>query len=118
MATAENGRQALEMLRAKAYDLVLLDIEMPELDGFQVLEALLEDPELRYIPVIMTSASDELDRVVKCIEMGAEDLSRRNLSTRCCCRPGSMPAWRRNACGISSAGSSARSPLRRWRRSC
>jgi len=73
VATAENGRQALEMLRAKAYDLVLLDIEMPELDGFQVLEALLEDPELRYLPVIMTSASDELARVVKCIEMGAED---------------------------------------------
>ena len=73
VASAENGRQALEMLRAKIYDLVLLDIEMPELNGFEVLEALLKDPELRDIPVIMTSSSDELDRVVKCIEMGAED---------------------------------------------
>jgi len=73
VASAENGKQALEMLRAKTYDLVLLDIEMPELNGFEVLEALLKDPELRDIPVIMTSASDELDRVVKCIEMGAED---------------------------------------------
>ncbi len=73
VASAENGKQALEMLRAKPYDLVLLDIEMPELNGFQVLEALLNDPELREMPVIMTSASDELDRVVKCIEMGAED---------------------------------------------
>jgi len=72
-AFAENGRQALEMLKATPYDLVLLDIEMPELNGFQVLEALLADPQLRDIPVIMTSASDELDRVVKCIEMGAED---------------------------------------------
>ncbi|MGE5251245.1 MAG: adenylate/guanylate cyclase domain-containing protein [Bacteroidota bacterium] len=73
VASAENGRQALEMLRSKPFDLVLLDIEMPELNGFQVLEALLEDPALREVPVIMTSASDELDRVVKCIEMGAED---------------------------------------------
>jgi class 3 adenylate cyclase len=73
VATAENGRQAMEMLRAAAYDLVLLDIEMPEMNGFEVLEALLKDPNLREMPVIMTSASDELDRVVKCIEMGAED---------------------------------------------
>jgi class 3 adenylate cyclase len=52
---------------------MLLDIEMPEMNGFQVLEALLADQQLRELPVIMTSASDELDRVVKCIEMGAED---------------------------------------------
>lgn len=71
--SADNGRQALEMLRQKPYDLLLLDIEMPELNGFQVLEALLQDDGLKDIPVIMTSASDELDRVVKCIELGAED---------------------------------------------
>ncbi|HTP02500.1 MAG TPA: adenylate/guanylate cyclase domain-containing protein [Anaerolineales bacterium] len=70
---AENGRQALDMLNSRPFDLVLLDIEMPELNGFQVLEALLANPLLRDIPVIMTSSSDELDRVVKCIEMGAED---------------------------------------------
>ena len=73
VANAENGKIGLEMLRAKSYDVVLLDIDMPEMNGFEVLEALLEDEELRYLPVIMTSASDELDRVVKCIEMGAED---------------------------------------------
>ncbi len=73
VASAENGREAMEMLKAHPYDLVLLDIEMPEMNGFQVLEALLHDPALRDVPVIMTSASDELDRVVKCIEMGAED---------------------------------------------
>jgi adenylate cyclase len=73
VASAENGRQALEMLKARPCDLLLLDIEMPELNGFQVLEALLADPDLRDIPVIMTSASDELGSVVKCIEMGAED---------------------------------------------
>jgi class 3 adenylate cyclase len=70
---AENGQQALHALRAGAVDLVLLDIEMPIMDGYQVLEQLLQDPHLRHIPVIMTSAMDELDSVVRCIEMGAED---------------------------------------------
>ncbi len=70
---AENGRQALEMLRASPYDLMLLDIQMPELDGYQVLEQLGADLHLRDIPVIMTSSLDELDSVVKCIELGAED---------------------------------------------
>ena len=73
VANAENGRAGLEMLRAKTYDVLLLDIDMPEMNGFEVLEALLQDNDLRDLPVIMTSASDELDRVVKCIEMGAED---------------------------------------------
>jgi adenylate cyclase len=70
---AENGRQALESMRAHAYDLVLLDIEMPELNGYQVLEEMTGDMDLRNIPVIMTSALDEVDSVVRCIEMGAED---------------------------------------------
>jgi adenylate cyclase len=52
---------------------MLLDVLMPELDGYQVLAALKLDPHLRDIPVIMTSSLDELDSVVKCIEMGAED---------------------------------------------
>jgi adenylate cyclase len=68
-----DGKQALEKLHTTSYDLLLLDIDMPEMNGFQVLEALLQDPDLRDLPVIMTSASDELDRVVKCIELGAED---------------------------------------------
>lgn len=71
--TAENGRQALDLLGRDSFDLVLLDIEMPELNGYQVLEACLQDPELRNIPIIMTSSLDELDSVVKCIELGAED---------------------------------------------
>jgi class 3 adenylate cyclase len=73
VAVAENGKVAMEMLHLKSYDLLLLDVDMPEMNGFEVLEALLQDSVLREIPVIMTSASDELDRVVKCIEMGAED---------------------------------------------
>jgi len=71
--TAENGKQALEKLRTDAFDLVLLDIEMPEMNGYQVLETCLQDSELRDIPIIMTSSLDELDSVVKCIELGAED---------------------------------------------
>jgi len=73
VSNAENGRIAMELLRTQPVDVLLLDIDMPEMNGFEVLEALLIDNNLREIPVIMTSASDELDRVVKCIEMGAED---------------------------------------------
>jgi adenylate cyclase len=71
--TAENGRQALEKIRAGIFDLVLLDIEMPEMNGYQVLEVCLQDSELRDIPIIMTSSLDEINSVVKCIELGAED---------------------------------------------
>lgn len=72
-AVAENGRQALERLRADTFDLVLLDIMMPEMDGYEVLQHLKADEGLRHIPVIMISALGELDSVVRCIEMGAED---------------------------------------------
>jgi class 3 adenylate cyclase len=73
VAFAENGRQALEALRHRPADLVLLDIEMPEMNGYQTLEALREDPKLRDIPVVMMSSVDEVDSVARCIEMGAED---------------------------------------------
>src|SRR5512144_1476826 len=70
---AENGRLALDLLQSRPFDLVLLDVMMPELDGEQVLARLTGDPSLRDIPVIMMSASDELDSVARCIELGAED---------------------------------------------
>jgi class 3 adenylate cyclase len=73
VSAAENGRIGMEKLKSQPFDVLLLDIDMPVMNGFEVLEALLQDNELRDLPVIMTSASDELDRVVKCIEMGAED---------------------------------------------
>ena len=72
-ATAENGREALERLRADNFDLVLLDIMMPEMDGYEVLQRLKADEALRHIPVIMISALSELESVVRCIELGAED---------------------------------------------
>lgn len=70
---AEDGVQALEQVAAHDFDLVLLDIMMPRLNGYQVLEHIKGDERLRHIPVIMISAVDDLDSVVKCIEMGAED---------------------------------------------
>ncbi len=70
---AENGRQALDLIHGQPFDLVLLDVMMPVLDGEHVLAELTRAPDLRDIPVIMISASDELDSVVRCIELGAED---------------------------------------------
>jgi adenylate cyclase len=73
VAMATNGREALDLLTARPFDLVLLDIMMPELDGFQVLERVKADPVLRHVPVIMISALSELESVVRCIGLGAED---------------------------------------------
>ena len=73
VVSAENGRIALEMLRAEAFDLMLLDMEMPELDGFQVLEQMVGDSKLRDIPVIVTSSLEGVAHVVRCLELGADD---------------------------------------------
>ena len=73
VACAENGRVALEMLHKDAYDLLLLDMEMPEMDGFQVLEQLAGDLRLRDLPVIVTSSLEGVATIVRCIELGAED---------------------------------------------
>jgi signal transduction histidine kinase len=70
---AENGQQALDIVNSVSVDVVLLDILMPEIDGYQVLERIKNNSQLRDIPVIVISALDEMDSVVRCIEMGAED---------------------------------------------
>ncbi|NND71117.1 MAG: response regulator [Rhodothermales bacterium] len=71
---AKDGAQALEALRERPYDAVLLDIVMPEMDGFDVLDALKSNPQLRDIPVIVVSAlDDQTESVVRAIELGAED---------------------------------------------
>ena len=70
---ASDGREALVALREGAYDVVLLDLVMPEMDGYATLEAIKADETLRHLPVIVISGVDELDSVVRCIEMGATD---------------------------------------------
>jgi sigma-B regulation protein RsbU (phosphoserine phosphatase) len=70
---ATNGRDALAMLETQNFDLVLLDIMMPEMNGYEVLEYLKADKTLRHIPVIMITAVDEIESVARCIELGAED---------------------------------------------
>jgi class 3 adenylate cyclase len=73
VSLAENGRQALAKLDRQPFDLVLLDILMPEMDGYEVLQALKQHEHHRHLPVIMTSAIDDLDSVVRCILRGADD---------------------------------------------
>jgi adenylate cyclase len=70
---AINGRDALERLTSDAFDVILLDIMMPEMDGFEVLRRLKDDARLRHLPVIMISALDDIDSVVRCVALGADD---------------------------------------------
>ena len=70
---ASNGAEALETLRGSDFDLVLMDIEMPEMDGLAALETIKSDMRLRDIPVIMISGVEAMDSIVKSIELGAED---------------------------------------------
>ena len=71
--SVDGGARALERLRAEPFDVVLLDIMMPEMNGYEVLALLKSDAALRHIPVIMITAIDDVESVVRCIEMGAED---------------------------------------------
>ena len=73
LTSAIDGRQALELLGAQSFDLVLLDVMMPDLNGYEVLERMRADERLRHIPVIMISALDEIESVIRCVELGAED---------------------------------------------
>jgi DNA-binding response OmpR family regulator len=70
---AESGQKGLEMLRSRPFDLVLLDVAMPDMDGFEMLKIAKADAALKDIPVIMVSALDEIENAVRCIELGAED---------------------------------------------
>ena len=71
--TASSGRAALDVLLKESIDLVLLDVMMHDLDGYAVLERMKAAPESRHIPVVMISALDEMESVVRCIQLGAED---------------------------------------------
>jgi adenylate cyclase len=73
VSIANSGHTALELLAKTDFDLILLDLMMPDMNGFEVLRRLKEDPAVQHIPVIMISALDEIDSIVRCIEAGAED---------------------------------------------
>ncbi len=73
VAEAGDGEAALELIHERDFDLLVLDIDMPRLDGYGVLEALRRDPRHRHLPVIVASGLDQLEAVVRCIELGAED---------------------------------------------
>jgi putative two-component system response regulator len=73
VVSAENGRQALELLARDPIDLILLDIMMPEMNGNEVLQRMKSDHVMRHVPVLMISANDEMESVIHCIELGAED---------------------------------------------
>jgi class 3 adenylate cyclase len=73
VAFATNGREALEVLRKDPFDLMLLDMEMPEMSGFEVLEHLAKDLRLRDLPVIVTSSLEGVENIARCVALGAED---------------------------------------------
>ncbi len=73
VSRADGGRAALDMLRSKAFDLVLLDIMMPEVDGFQVLREMKDDTDLQNIPVIVISGLEDMDSVDRCLAAGADE---------------------------------------------
>ncbi len=73
VTTAENGASALKLVTDQEFDLILLDLIMPEMSGFEVLRRLKSSEHTAHIPVIVISALDELDSVVRCVEAGAED---------------------------------------------
>lgn len=73
ITTAAGGEEALKLVLEQDFDLVLLDILMPDIDGYKVLEHLKADARTREIPVVMLTAVHEMDSVVRCFEMGVED---------------------------------------------
>ncbi|MFC4996063.1 response regulator [Rubritalea tangerina] len=96
-ATAvEDGEKAIELLKSRAFDLVLLDVLMPGLDGHEVLRRLKADHLLRHIPVVMISGLDDIKSVVTCIEIGAEDFLT-NPSTQPCSVHASILAREKNS---------------------
>lgn len=70
---AANGLEAIELVKTKPVDLMLLDMEMPELDGLGVLGQLKADDTYKALPIIVISGADQFEKTIKCIEIGAED---------------------------------------------
>lgn len=73
VGVAQGGRQALDMLESESFDLIILDILMPEVDGFTVLSQVKATPALREIPVVVISAVDDPESIEKCRQLGAAE---------------------------------------------
>jgi CheY-like chemotaxis protein len=73
VSTVENGKRAIEALALEKYDIVLLDIMMPEMDGFETLKRIRNNPKTKPVPVIMLTSLNEMEDVKKCIGLGAND---------------------------------------------
>src|SRR5512132_2384484 len=81
VTTAEDGPRALDLVRSNPFDVVLLDVLMPRMDGYRMLELLKEDSTLRHIPGIMVTSVDDVDSAVRCIELGADDYLSKPIDT-------------------------------------
>lgn len=105
VATAEDGRQALALIEARPFDLVLLDVMMPVMNGYEVLERLRDAGRLAELPVVVVSALTEVDSIVRCLQTGAEDYLTKPINTptrptssgvtgsrRCRCRAAACPS--------------------------
>jgi PleD family two-component response regulator len=95
---AENGRSALDRIAVEPFDLILLDMMMPDINGYEVLTQLKADTRYSDIPVIIISALDEIDGIVRCIEAGAE------YYLQYCCGRASARRWRKRSCAIEKGG--------------
>ena len=73
LSQASNGEEALKAMKEQSFDLVLLDIMMPVMDGYETLEYMQKNQDTQRIPVIMITALDDVDSAVRCIDMGAVD---------------------------------------------
>ncbi len=95
VVVATSGQHGLELARQQRFDLILLDLMMPEMDGYSVLALLQQDVRLRQIPVIVVSAADDIDDVVRCIEAGAVDFLPKPITSVL-----SMRFWSGSGCAI------------------
>ena len=73
ISLANGGQEALDIVYEESFDLILLDLMMPDISGLEVLQQVKSDPDLRHIPVIMVTASDDVESAAECIQSGADD---------------------------------------------
>ena len=102
---ANDGRQAMDLITQKSFDLMLLDMEMPEMNGMEVLQAVQANPRLKGLPIIVISGAEQIENAVKCIEAGAEDYPQ-SLLTQPFSVLESLPHSKRSAYAILIASAS------------